>query len=117
MKVLQELEATMNRLPHMLDYAEIAIPCYVSGDSLSECFANAGDVYCNIQYITRMVGGGYEDVNSFTWRYAIPVHMVNKIMLRTLDLALDYCDVPSHKLVNQWQRDAIELIDLIEGLD
>lgn len=114
MSILQELEAAMIALDGAPASVEVA--CYVSDTSIEDCLFGIDDCTFKPFMVSEYrEGRGYGNWEGEYWKYAIPVHMFNKIMLRTVDLALDYCDVPNHKLVNQWQRDAIEIIDLIEG--
>lgn len=114
MSVIQELEAAMIALEGAPIGFEVA--CYVSDKSIKDCLVEIDDCTFKPFMVSEYRGGrGYGNWEGEYWKYAIPVHIVNKIMRRILDSALDYCDVPSHKLVNQWQRDAIEIIDLIEG--
>lgn len=118
MSVIQELEAASNRLTHMIAANDgFGVLCYVSEVSLEGCLSYTNDVGYYSRHIVSVGVGCFLDSQGVSWKYAIPVHMVNKIVLRTLDFAMRATWGGDHRTLHHWQRDAIDIIDLIEGMD
>lgn len=114
MSFLQELEAAMISNKS----ASVEVACYVSDTSIEDCLVGIGEpTFIPFMVSEYREGRGYGNWEGEYWKYAIPVHMVNKIMLRTLDSAMRQTWNHDHRTLKHWQQDAIEIIDLIEGMD